>query len=138
MMFSFAGLFSGKVAPPKEEPLRQKEKKATLLPFTGFFSNLLVSPKEKPVKPREGEAMALLFTGFSCATQGGDRRAEGKEGHAVGVHGFFGDLLTPPKEEKVTPKQEKAATLPISGKLVWTKEQTGDSPTPSKDEPVAK
>ena len=100
--------------------------------------------RSRPRHRVEGRTIVLhgLLQRQARTTQGGDVRVEGREGHVVGVHGFFSNLLSPPKEEKVTPKQEKAAVLHItgilSGKLVWTKEKTGDRPAPPKEEPVAK
>ena len=58
VMFSFAGLFSGKGASPKEEPLRQKEKKATTLPLAGFFSNLIIG---HPAEGRKEFAATVAF-----------------------------------------------------------------------------
>jgi hypothetical protein len=60
----FTGFFSGKLVPPKEEPVAPKEKQAATLPPVRFFSGKLAPPKEEPVVPKEGKAASLPFVGF--------------------------------------------------------------------------
>ena len=60
----FVGFFSGKLMPPKEEPVAPKEKNAATLSCVHFFGDKLAPPKEEPVLLREGKATSLPFVGF--------------------------------------------------------------------------